>query len=300
MISQNNIIGRFAMCDEDVSPGIVRDTSKMSRRAFSKLSAATAGVVAAGVGSWGVAAVPVTEKDVEVTTADGKCDAVLFYPTGGGTWPAVMIWPDIMSLRPAFRDIGKRLAGEGYVVFIPNIYYRAKKAPVVGDNFNFARDRAQLPATPALDKVDQDFTTFLAFIDSQPQTNKAKKMGVQGYCWGGPPVFHTAGNNPNRIGAAATFHGGGIVSAQPTSPHTFAAKNPGAEFLNCIAQNDDMNQPTAKDTLNKTYEDNKQAHHVEVFAANHGWCVAGSDVYNQAEADRAWALLLPMYKRKLV
>ncbi len=291
------------MCDEEVSPGIVRDTSKMkglSRRGFAKLGAATAGVAAAGYGSWGVAAVPVEEKDVTVTTPDGACDAALFYPSGRGTWPAVLIWPDIMSLRPAFRDIGKRLAGEGYVVLIPNIYYRAKKAPVIGDNFNFARDRAQLPATPAMDAVDKDSVAMMTFLDAQPQTNKRKKAGVQGYCWGGPPVFRTAGNNPTRIGAAATFHGGGIVSAAPTSPHTFAAKNPKAEFLNCIAQNDDMNQPTAKDILNQTYDANKQAHHVEVFHANHGWCVAGSDVYNQAEADRAWALLLPMYKRALV
>jgi len=205
-----------------------------------------------------------------------------------------------MSLRPAFRDIGKRLAGEGYVVLIPNIYYRAKKAPVIGDNFDFARDRAQLPATPAMDLVDKDSVAMLSFLDAQPQTNKAKKAGVQGYCWGGPPVFRTTGNNPGRIGAAATFHGGGLVSARPDSPHTFAAKNPAAEFLNCVAQNDDKNQPTAKDTLNQTFDANKQAHHVEVFAADHGWCVAGSAVYNQAEADRAWALLLAMYKRKLV
>ena len=294
------------MCDEDVSPGIVRDTSKMSRRNFSTLSAVTAGVAVTGLAgcatsSGGAAAAKdVTVQDVEITTADGKADAALFYPTGRGKWPAVLIWPDIMSLRPAFRDIGKALASEGYVVLIPNIYYRAKKAPVIGDNFNFARDRAQLPATPNMDLVDKDCNTFIAFLDAQPQTNKKKKMGVQGYCWGGPPVMRTVGNHPDRVAAGATFHGGGLTSAAATSPHTFAAKNPAAEFLNCIAQNDDMSQPTSKTILNTTYETNKQAHHVEVFRANHGWCVAGSDVYNKAEADRAWALLLPMYKRKLV
>jgi carboxymethylenebutenolidase len=283
------------MCDEETHP---IDDPRFSRRDFAALGAVAAGAAVLGGPNWGVAAVPVTEKDVEITTPDGKCDAALFYPTGAGSWPAVLVWPDIMSLRPEFRDIGKRLAGEGYVVLIPNIYYRAKKAPVVGPGFNFATDRAQLPATAPIDASDRDSIAFVAFLDAQPQTNKAKKMGVQGYCFGGPLTFRTAANQASRIGGAASFHGGGLVTAAPTSPHALIPRT-NAEFLVAVAKNDDTRQPTAKDDLKKAFEAASKTAHVEVFNADHGWCVAGSAVYNQAEADRAWALLLGVYKRRL-
>jgi N4-(beta-N-acetylglucosaminyl)-L-asparaginase len=170
-----------------------------------------------------------TGKDVEIKTPDGVADAALFYPEGKGSWPAVVVWPDVMSLRPVFRDMGKRLAAAGYVVLVPNLYYRAKKAPVIEGTFNFANpdDRAKLTplrATVTPEGTDRDAAAYVAFLDAQPQTNKAKKVGVQGYCMGGPLSFRTAAAAPGRVGAVATFHGGGLVTDQPTSPHLLIPK----------------------------------------------------------------------------
>jgi carboxymethylenebutenolidase len=248
---------------------------------------------------------PVVEKDVEIKTPDGTADAALYYPEGKGKWPAVLLWPDVMSLRPAFRDMGRRLAAEGYVVLVPNLYYRAKKAPVIDGPFNFANpdDRAKLTplrATVTPEGTDRDAVAYLAFLDAQPQTNKAKKAGVQGYCMGGPLSFRTAAAVPARIGAVASFHGGGLFTDQPTSPHLLIPKTH-AEYLIEVADNDDKQDPTVKDKLKAAFAEAKRPAQVEVFeGAAHGWTVKGSAVYNEPAAEKAWANLLALYKRALV
>jgi carboxymethylenebutenolidase len=281
------------MCDEDINQGLSFD-ARLSRRGFG-LAAVAAGAAAAAPAF----AADVVEKDVDVKTADGVADSALFYPQGKGKWPAVLLWTDIAGLRPVFRDMGRRLAAEGYVVLVPNVYYRAKKAPVVGATFDFAKDMASLPRRPDDAAVDRDSAAYLTFLDAQPQTNTKKRAGVQGYCMGGPLSFHTAAAVPGRIGAVATFHGGGLATTAPTSPHLLVAKTH-AEYLCCVAQNDDASDPTAKDKLNAAFDAAKLKHHVEVYHANHGWTVKGSAVYNEAEAERAWAALLSLYKRALV
>ncbi len=287
------------MCDDDIHPGLVVDPT-VSRRTFGLMAAAATGVAGAAR-----AAVPVVEKDVEIKTADGTADAALYYPEGKGSWPAVLIWPDVMSLRPAFREMGRRLAAYGYVVLVPNLYYRVRRAPVIDGSFNFSNpeDRAKITpmrATVTPDGTARDAVAYLAFLDTQPQTNKKKKAGVQGYCMGGPLSVQTAAAVPDRIAAVASFHGGGLFTDQPTSPHLLLPKTK-AEYLVLVAENDDKQDPTAKEKFKAALDAAKRPSKVEVYAgAAHGWTVKGSQVYNEPAAEKAWAELLDLYKRNLI
>ena len=274
----------------------------LSRRDFTAL---TVGATGAAVLTTSAQAAEVIETDVTIKTADGSCDAALFHPAGKGAWPAVLIWPDALGLRPAFRDMGKRLAAEGYVVLVPNPFYRSRPAPVFPGPFDFANpdDRAKLaliraPLTPAA--VSRDAVTFLGFLDSQKVTNKKAKAGVQGYCMGGPMTMQTAAALPDRIGAGGSFHGGGLVTDAPDSPHLLVPKIK-ARFYFGVAMNDDQRQPDAKDKLKAAFAATGVPAKIEVYdGAMHGWCVPGSAVYNQASAERAWGELLALYKAGLV
>ena len=287
------------MCDDDIHQGLVHDPS-VSRRAFGLMTVALTGVATVAR-----ADDTVVEQDVEIKTPDGTADAALFYPKAKGKFPVVLLWPDVMSLRPVFRDMGRRLAAAGYVVLVPNLYYRVQKAPVIQGSFNFANpdDRAKLTpmrATVTPEGTARDAVAYLAFLDAQPQTNKARKAGVQGYCMGGPLSFQTAGAVPGRIGAVATFHGGGLLTDKPDSPHLLLSKTK-AEYLIEIADNDDKQDPSVKDKLKAAFAEAKLPAQIEVFeGANHGWTVKGSQVYNEAAAERAWTNLLALYKKALV
>ncbi|WP_419251804.1 dienelactone hydrolase family protein [Caulobacter sp. ErkDOM-YI] len=286
------------MCDDDIHPGLIHDPT-VSRRAFGLMT-----VLAAGLGGAAHAGAPVVEKDVEIKTPDGMADAALYYPEGKGSWPAVVVWPDVVSLRPAFRDMGRRLASSGYVVLVPNLYYRVKKAPVVESGFNFAspEDRAKIMpmrATVTPEGTDKDATAYIAFLDALPQTNKKKKVGVQGYCMGGPLAFRTAGISPSRVAAVASFHGGGLVTEAPTSPHLTLPVSK-ADYLICVADNDDKKDPADKEKLKVALDAAKRPNKIEVYAgAAHGWTVKGSQVYDEPAAEKAWAELLALYKRTL-
>ncbi len=284
------------MCDNEINQGLIEDWS-ITRRAF--VATVTASLAAAGH-----AADNVVEKDVTVTTPDGTADAALFHPGGKGPWPAVLVWPDIMGLRPVFREMGKRLAAQGYTVLVPNPFYRSKTAGAIiaaGYDFTNAEGRQALFGyrTAMTDEgIDKDAIAYLAFLDAQPQTAKGKKAGVQGYCMGGPLSFRAAAAVPGRIGAVATFHGGGLVTNTPASPHLLIPSTKAA-FLCCVAKNDDARAPTDKDVLKKAFADAGRPATVEVYGGDHGWTVPGSAVYNQAEAERAWAELTKLYKANL-
>jgi carboxymethylenebutenolidase len=286
------------MCDDDIHPGLIVNPA-VSRRTFGLMTVAAAG--AAGSARAGV---PVVEKEVDVKTADGVADAALYYPQGKGSWPAVLLWTDVVGLRQAFRDMGRRLAGEGYVVLVPNPYYRVKRSPVIEGSFDFNKpeDRAKLgPLRASLtpDGIDRDAVAYVGFLDAQPQTNRKKKVGVQGYCMGGPLSFRTAAAVPARIGGVASFHGGGLYTDQPTSPHLLLTKTT-AEFLVAVADNDDKQDLTIKDKLKVAMDAAGRTAKIEVYVgANHGWCVPGSPVYNEPAAEKAWAELLALYKRAL-
>jgi carboxymethylenebutenolidase len=286
------------MCDDMIHQGLTHDPT-VSRRAFLAGTAAT--VV---LSSTAMAQANVVEKDVNVPMASGVSDSALFYPEGKGKWPAVLVWTDILGLRPVFREMGRRLAAEGYVVLVPNPFYRNAKAPIVDGSFDFSKpeDRAKvMPMAAALtaDANISDAKAYTAFLDQQPQTDQKKKMGVQGYCMGGPLTFRTAATAANRIGAAATFHGGGLVTDKPDSPHLLIPQMK-AELLCCVADNDDKRDPTAKDKLKEAFAAAHLTAVVEVFdGCNHGWTVRGSQVYNEAGAERAWAERVALYKRTL-
>ena len=287
------------MCDDLIHQGLTHDPT-VSRRAFGLGAAATV-VLSSSVAA---AQVKVVQKDVDVPMASGVADSALFYPEGRGRWPAVLVWTDILGLRPVFREMGQRLAAEGYVVLVPNPFYRNAKAPVVDGSFDFSKpeDRAKvMPMAAALtaDANISDAKSYVAFLDAQPQTDRKKKMGVQGYCMGGPLTFRTAATAPERIGAAATFHGGGLVTDKPDSPHLLIPKMK-AEMLCAVADNDDKRDPAAKDKLKEAFAAAHLKATVEVYAGcNHGWTVRGSQVYNEAGAERAWAELTALYKRDL-
>ena len=287
------------MCDDLIHQGLIHDPT-ISRRAFGLGAAATVVLSSSMAAAQG----KVVQKDVDVPMASGVADSALFYPEGKGPWPAVLVWTDILGLRPVFRETGQRLAAEGYVVLVPNPFYRNAKAPVVDGSFDFSKpeDRAKImPMAEALtaDAIFSDAKSYVAFLDAQPQTNRKKKMGVQGYCMGGPPTFRTAATAPDRVGAAATFHGGGLVTDKPDSPHLLIPKMK-AEVLCAVADNDDKRDPAAKDKLKEAFAAAHLKATVEVYeGCNHGWTVRGSQVYNEAGAERAWAELTALYKRNL-
>jgi carboxymethylenebutenolidase len=293
------------MCDDEIHPGLIQDPT-VSRRAFGLAGLAAVGLTATAASG---AEAAVVETDVNVKTADGTADAALFHPPGKGTWPAVLIWPDIMGLRPVFRDMGRRLAAQGYVVLVPNPFYRVKHAPIVEGNIDFNNpvDRAKVmdPANrKGLDApgIDRDSVAYIAFLDAQPQTDRKKKAGVQGYCMGGPLTYRTAAVVRDRIGAAATFHGGGLVSkdhADPLSPHNLIPQMK-ATVYSAVADNDDKAQPDAKDVLKASFAAAKVPARVEVYeGCAHGWCVKGSAIYNEVGAERAWGELTALYKKAL-
>jgi carboxymethylenebutenolidase len=228
----------------------------------------------------------------------------LFYPEGKGTWPVVLTWTDILGLLPVFREIGTRLAAEGYVVLVPNALNRDAKSPVVDGIFDFSKPKNPAKVMPLEAAVTaeaslSDAKAYTTFLDQQPQTDKSKKMGVQGYCMGRPLTFRTAATISNRIGAAATFHGGGLVTDKQDSPHLLVSQMK-AEVLCCVADNDDKRDPTAKDKLKEAFAAAHLKRTVEVFeGCNHGLTVRGSQVYNEAGAERAWAEVMALYKRNL-
>jgi carboxymethylenebutenolidase len=288
------------MCDSDNHQGFIVDTSVTRRSLVLSMSAAAA---ITGLPTAAFAA-DVVEKDVMVRTPDGQADAALFHPAGSGSWPAVLMWPDILGLRPVFREMARRLASAGYTVLVPNPFYRVKRAPIVTGPFDFnnPQDMAKLNGLrDALtgSAIDRDAAAFFTFLDRQKQTNSRKGAGVQGYCFSGPFAFHTGAARSDRIRAVATFHGGGLVTKDSNSPHLLIPRTK-ASFVVAIARNDDQKQPDAKDVLKATFASAKRPAIVEVYPADHGWCVPGSQTYDQPSAERAWAELLSLYRANLV
>jgi carboxymethylenebutenolidase len=244
-------------------------------------------------------AVTVTETDVQITTPDGVADCYFVHPASG-TAPGVLMWPDIFGLRSAFRQMGKRLAESGYAVLVVNPFYRVKKAPTA-DAGTATPIQDLMPLAKSLNETTQmtDAKAFIGWLDGQPSVAKNRKMGTQGYCMGGPMAFRTAAAVPDRVGAVASFHGGGLVTDAPNSPHLQAAKT-SAQFLIAIADNDDKRSPNDKVALKETFEKANLPAEIEVYSgAAHGWCPPDSKVYNEPQAEKAWSRLLVLYGKAL-
>jgi carboxymethylenebutenolidase len=281
----------------------------LARRDFVTFSVAAGLSVTAG--SALAAGLEVVETDVEIKTPDGTCDAAFIHPKTGA-YPAVLIWPDAWGLRPSMRAMGRRMAAEGFSVLVPNPFYRLTKAPfsdISGFDFQNPADagkiRPLMASVRAAGAAEKDAIAYVAFLDSQKQVNKAKKIGTQGYCMGGPLVVRTAATVPDRIGAGGSFHGGGLVTDQPESPHLLAPKIKASMYI-AVASNDDTKQPDAKDKLKEAFSAAKVPAEIEVYTgALHGWCVPdmpagkGSPIYNKPDAERAWAKLVSLYKSAL-
>lgn len=286
------------MCDQDHFDQDGQDFAArglVTRRQFGVLLGAGVAMLLPKV----VNAVAVTESDVSIKTPDGTADCYFVHPASG-TAAAVLMWPDIFGLRPAFRQMGKRLAESGYSVLVVNPFYRVKKAPTAADG-SATPIQQLMPLAQGLNETTQmtDAKAFIAWLDQQPSVAKNRKVGTQGYCMGGPIAFRTSAAVPDRVGAVASFHGGGLVTKEPNSPHLQASKTK-AQFLVEIAENDDQRSPDEKNVLKETFEKAKLPAEIEVYAgAAHGWCPPDSRVYNEPQAEKAWSRLLALYGKAL-
>jgi len=290
------------MCDQDAFDDITEYQLKsgVSRREFGAL---TLGAGLVSLLPRGAAAADVTETEVQIKTPDGTCDAYFVHPATGAH-PGVLIWPDIFGLRPAFRQMGKRLAESGYAALVVNPFYRVKPAPTAPEHpdFNDAATRTALMSLMGALTQETAFTdakAFIPWLDAQSAVDKKRKMGTTGYCMGGPLTMRTAAAMPTRVGAGASFHGGGLVTDKPDSPHLLVPKMK-AHYLFAIAENDDQKQPEAKDVLRAAFARAKLPAEIEVYAGTmHGWCPPDSQVYNQEQAEKAWSRLLVLFKSAL-
>jgi carboxymethylenebutenolidase len=286
------------MCDQDHFDDDLKEfeaRGMVTRRQFGVLLGAGIAMMLPQVAN----AVAVTEMDVTIKTPDGTADCYFVHPATGMA-PGVLVWPDIFGLRPSFRQMGKRLAESGYSVLVVNPFYRTKKAPTA-EQGAATPIPSLMPLAQSLNETTQmtDAKVFIPWLDMQASVAKNRKIGTQGYCMGGPFAFRTAAAMPDRIGAVATFHGGGLVTDMPNSPHLQAAKTK-AQFLIAIAANDDMRSPNEKNVLKETFATAKLPAEIEVYAgAAHGWCPPDSGVYNEPQAEKAWSRLLALYGKAL-
>jgi carboxymethylenebutenolidase len=298
--------------ENDRKPTETSGETGVSRREFSALSLA-AGLTAVAGAQDAEAAAPLSlvETDVSVKTPDGMCDAAFIHPATGAH-PGVLIWPDVFGLRPSMRGFARRIAAEGYSVLVPNPFYRTAKAPVFDDpsKFDFGNqaDMAKLPPLTgplnAPGAAEKDAIAYVAFLDAQKEVDKNKKIGTQGYCMGGPLVVKTCAAIPDRVGAGGSFHGGGLVTDNESSPHLLASKIKARMYFG-IAANDDMRQPDAKDKIKAAFAAAKVPTEIEVYKSLHGWCVPdmplqnGKPIYNMRDAQHAWGKLVALYKAGL-
>jgi len=303
--------------DEKNQPANEFHPRDITRRDFAALVVGAG--IAASVSSSSTAAADVgiemVETDVEIKTPDGTCDAAWIHPktlSKTGSYPGVLIWPDAFGLRPSMRTIGRNIASEGYSVLVPNPFYRVSKAPFTdASKFNFqnpddmAKLRPLMASVNAPGNAEKDAAAYVAFLDAQKEVNTAKKIGTQGYCMGGALVVRTAAAVSDRIGAGASFHGGGLLTDKPDSPHLLAPRIKARMYFG-IASSDDAKQPDAKDKLREAFAAAHVPAEIEVYPAQHGWCVPdmpmrdGAPIYDKVQAERAWGKLVALYRAALV
>ena len=290
------------MCDDRTDAENERDLRRRglnpSRRALGMMSLAA--LAACATSSDG--APRIDEDDVSIPTYDGTCDAYFARPANQIT-AGILVWPDIYGLRPAFRTMGKRLAEAGYAVLTVNQYYRDTRAPLVAEGVETDRAALRERLSPMIAKLTPavrtaDAMMFIDWLDGQLNVDPRRKMGVTGYCMGGDFVFRTAAARAARVGAAASFHGGGLVTDSPVSPHQLISAMTAGSLI-AIAQNDDASAPEDKDVLAAAFERAELEAEIEVYPANHGWCVIDSPSYDHDQAERAWANMLALFEKQL-
>ena len=291
------------MCDRDSiedTKAYLSQSAELTRRRFGALSAASG---LAMMLSPVLGAAELTESEVEIKTPDGVADAYFVHPSSG-THPGVLMWTDILGLRPAFRAMGKRLAASGYCVLVPNPYYRISRAPVMAEGASFDDDATRQKLMSMMGSLTpevqfSDATAFVGYLASQPAVDRKRKMGTAGYCMGGPMTLRTAATLPDRIGAGASFHGANLASDKPDSPHLLVPKIK-ARYLIAIAESDDQRDPAAKTLLREAFAKPALTADIEVYGGTiHGGCVLDSKVYNKAQAEKAWGRMLALFQGAL-
>ncbi len=291
------------MCDDSTvrdNENFLRADGALTRRRFGALAASTAvaTLLPAPAG-----AAEVLEQDVTIPTDDGNADCYLAHPASG-QHPAVIVWPDVLSLRPAFRAMGRRLAQSGYTVLVVNPYYRVAQAPVVPEGASFQQPAIRehvLPMARSLSAATNvtDARAFVTYLDSLAAVDTSRGIGTSGYCMGGAMTMRTAAAIPDRVKAGASFHSGSLVQDSPDSPHLLAQKMQ-ASYLVAIAQNDDERQPDAKVMLVEAFQTAGLPAEIEVYKDTlHGWCPPDSKVYNELQAEHAWARMLHLFDAAL-
>jgi carboxymethylenebutenolidase len=290
-----------AMCDDFTASGEEQALARkgLSRREFAAMTAAAA-LAGCASRSLGATQTPLAESPVQITTADGIADAFLVHPAKGA-WPGVIVWPDIAGLRETFKIMARGLAAEGYAVLVVNPYYRNAPAPVLTSfaEWQTPEGRARLqPMIAALtpEAVTRDAAAWVTYLDGLPAVQKTRKLGVSGYCMGGPFAIRTVAAAPQRVGAAATLHGANLVTDKPDSPHLLIGRTR-ASFLFAIARNDDQRDPEAKEALRKAAAQAGRPTEIEVYPADHGWCVPDTPVYDPLQADRVWRRMLALFAK---
>ncbi len=287
------------MCDEHTGSGqeAAAEREGLTRREFAALGTAAA---LAGYAPLSSAAGPLSERMVEVTTPDGQCDAFFVHPATG-RHPGVILWPDAIGLRDAKKVMARRLAAEGYAVLVVNPYYRQVRAPLDLDFSAFRTPEGRQKIMPYMasltpEGLTSDAASHVAFLDAQDAVDTKRGIGTQGYCMGGAIAVRTAAAAPGRVKAAATFHGGNLVTDKSDSPHRLFGHTQAA-YLIAIARDDDQKAPGDEDALRDAVKTAGRPAEIEVFAGDHGWCVPDAPAYDQAEADRAWSRLLALYAK---
>lgn len=296
------------MCDEFTletgqAPGATQttDSASVTRRDFAAMGmAAMAAVAMADAADAATATRGLVERIVSVPTPDGHADAFFVYPAQG-KHPGVVMWPDIAGVRDAFKVMARRLARAGYAVLVVNQYYRTNRAPVMNTIAEYFTPEGMAKLKPMIAALSpagtsRDGAAFVAFLDKQSVVDAKRKIGTQGYCMGGPNTIRTAAAAPGRVGAAASFHGGGLVTPKPDSPHLLVAASK-ASYLFAIARNDDARAPTDKDVLRSTATAAGRPAEIEVYPADHGWCALDAPMYDAVQADNAWGRLLALYAK---
>lgn len=288
------------MCEHDDFSEFAAPARSLSRREFGRMTF-TAGLLASLPRQ--AFADHTKGTDVEIKTPSGVADAYFVHPLKG-RHPAVLIWPDIFGLRPAFKQMATRLAEAGYAVLVVNPFYRSQRAPTAPEKANMedltVREALMtLRKTLSAETAAVDATAFVGWLDAQKAVDTKRKIGTAGYCMGGPLVMRTAAALPERIGAAASFHGGGLATDKPDSPHLLIPTMK-AGFLIAVAENDDAKEPTVKDTLRDAFAAAKLPAEIRVYTGTkHGWCPTDSRVYDHAQAEKAWAQMAALFGRAL-
>ena len=299
------------MCEQDMVGAMPHRARRdwraagVSRREFARLGAvAGAGVLAAGGAAPALAQAAIDEKIVSFDAPGGRMDGMFIYPARG-KHPGVILWPDIAGLRDAKLAMGRDLARAGYAVLVANPYYRS----VEGEQFEdfdawregggFDRVRPWMAEnTPAA--VAESAAAIVEWLDDQDEVDTDRGIGCQGYCMTGSWTIRAAAAVPDRVKAAASFHGGGLVGEGPDAPvNLLASIAPDAQVLIAIARNDDAQAPGDKDALRAAAQAAGRNVTVEVYQGDHGWTVLDSPVYDIDEGDRAWEALLAMYEAAL-